>query len=103
MDNMKTPDVPYIVHEAAMARQERTIKRLWVLCLIMFLALVVTNAGWIYYENQWEEVVTTEEVKQEIDTGDGEATVSGIGDIIYGASETVSKEDNKNKEEENRQ
>lgn len=62
MDNMKTPDVPYIVHEAAMARQERTIKRLWVLCLVMFLALVVTNAGWIWYENQFiDEVVTVEQ------------------------------------------
>lgn len=53
----RPPSVPYIVHEGAMAREERTIKRLWILCIIMFVALVVTNAGWMYYENQFIDVV----------------------------------------------
>ena len=26
--------VPYIVHESILARMERTIKRLWILCII---------------------------------------------------------------------
>lgn len=37
--------VPYFVHEGMLARQERTIKRLWILCIIIFLALIGTNAG----------------------------------------------------------
>lgn len=61
-NNNGAPSVPYIVHEADMARQERTIKRMWILCIVMFLALVVTNAGWIWYENQFiDEVVTVEQ------------------------------------------
>ena len=51
--------IPYYVHEGEMARQERHIKRLWILCLVIFAALVVTNAGWIYYENQFEDVTMT--------------------------------------------
>ena len=48
--------VPYIVHEGIVARMERTIRRLWLLCIIVFVAFVVSNALWIYYESQWEVV-----------------------------------------------
>ena len=79
MDRM----VPYYVHEGEVARQERHIRRLWILCIIMFIALVGTNAGWIWYECQWEDQVIT----QDVDTGFGNAYVTGIGDI-NGESET---------------
>lgn len=90
-DKTKVEAVPYVVHEGAMARQERTIKRLWILCLVMFLALVGTNAGWIYYESQFETVVS--DVRQDIDSGDGNITAVGIGDI-YGTGETDSEGEN---------
>lgn len=77
-------NVPYFVHEAEMARQERTVKRLWILCIVMFLALVISNAGWIVYENQFEDMT----IEQEVDTGVGDAMVSGFGDINYGTGET---------------
>lgn len=63
-----------------MARQERHIKRLWILCLVIFLALVGTNAGWIIYESQYQDVVITE-TKQD---GAGVNIVSGK-DVMYGA------------------
>lgn len=50
----------------------------------MFLAFIATNGTWIWYESQWEDVT----VSQEIDTGEGNAIVSGTGDITYGKSET---------------
>lgn len=54
--------IPFFVHEAALSRMERTQKRLWILCIIIFLSLVVTNAGWIVYESQFvEEAVTVEQ------------------------------------------
>ena len=46
MDDNKM--IPYIAFESATARQERTIKRLWIICLVLIFALVGTNAGWIY-------------------------------------------------------
>lgn len=78
--------VPYIVHESVVARMERIIKRLWILCIIMFISLIITNGMWICYERQWE--VSEQEVLQDIDTGNGSAVISGIGDINYGAGET---------------
>lgn len=95
-DNEKQiADIPYIIHEGAMARQERTIRRLWILCLVIFLAFVGSNAAWIYYESQFTEEIVTEEITQDVDTGNGAAIVNGhIGDN-YGKSETDSeKEDN---------
>lgn len=81
--------VPYIVHEGDMTRLERTNRRLWILSIMLVLLLVGTNAGWIWYENQFQEVetVTTQEVDQDVDTGNGDATVIGIGGV-YGAGET---------------
>ena len=78
----ETPTVPYIVHESALAREERTIKRLWILCIIMFRALVVSNAGWIYYESQFEEVVTTETYESDAEDG-GVAISNGSGEVSY--------------------
>lgn len=62
MNDEKMLSIPYAVHEGDMARMERTNRRLWILCLAMFLALVLTNAGWIVYENQFvDELVVTQE------------------------------------------
>lgn len=81
--------IPFVVHEADMERLERTNKRLWILSILLVFLLVGTNIGWIWYESQFEEVVetTTQEVDQDVETGDGDTTVIGIGDI-YGEGET---------------
>lgn len=87
--------IPYYVHEGMMVRMERTIKRLWILCIIIFLAFVASNAAWIVYEAQWGVVETTSQsVDQKIDTGDGSATVTGIGDIYGTDSYGSEKDDN---------
>ena len=85
---MEDKMIPYIAHESEVARLERIIKRLWILCIIIFVALIATNGAWLWYESQWEDVV----VSQEVDTGNGNAVVSGTGDITYGESEANSKE-----------
>lgn len=60
--------IPYIAYESGMARLERTIQRLWILLIILIVLLVGSNIGWLIYESQFEEVVTTE-IEQ--DTGEG--------------------------------
>lgn len=82
----KAPEpIPYIAHESAMARMERIIRRLWIAVLVLIAALLATNGAWAYYESQFTDEV--QEVTQDVDTGNGNATVTGIGDI-YGESET---------------
>ena len=84
MESNREP-VPYIVHEGILARQERNIKRLWILCIVIFLALVGTNAAWIIYENQYEDIV----IKQDADTDPlSYITLNGTGTgNIYGTRE----------------
>ena len=47
-------NVPYIVHEASMARMERQIKRLWIAVIVAVCLLFASNAGWLIYESQFE-------------------------------------------------
>lgn len=58
---MDEKSVPYIVFEGEMARNERHIKRLWILVIILAVMLVGTNIGWIVYESQFEDIVVTQE------------------------------------------
>lgn len=77
--------IPYIVHEGEMARTERTIKRLWILCIVLVFMLVATNGAWLWHESQFEDVVTTEiEATQD---GNGVNVVGG-GNVNYGAEST---------------
>lgn len=83
-----TPEsVPYIVHESAMARAERTAKRLWITNLILIFLLVGTIMGIAYYENQFEDVVTTTYEADAMDGGN--AVINGEGSVnINGESES---------------
>ena len=73
-------NVPYVVHEADMARMERGNKRLSVLASILVALLFITNALWVWLWNQYEyvdsEVTTT--VSQD-----------GEGNNIYGDGNEV--------------
>lgn len=74
-------NVSYLMYESAQARSERINKRLWILSIILIVALVGTNAGWIIYESQYEDVVTTTQtVEQQTDDGGS----NYVGDFISG-------------------
>lgn len=80
-------DISYVAFESVCSRFERTIRRLWILVIILTLLLVGTNCAWLWYESQWAYVETTE-VSQDVDATDGEnVVVSGTGDINYGEGE----------------
>lgn len=66
---MENPQsIPFVAYESACTRIERTNKRLFILCILLLIALIATNSGWIYYESQFQVVETTDtEVSQEAD------------------------------------
>lgn len=77
--------IPYIAHESAMARAERTIKRLWIALLVSICLWAVTVAGIIYYEAQFADEVVT--VESNTDDG-GTAIANANGELTYyGAGE----------------
>ena len=64
----QTPkDVPYNAYEVALARLDRVIKRMWVLVIALISLLCASNAAWIWYESQFEDVETT--ITQENEDG----------------------------------
>ena len=76
--------IPFIAHESAMARMERTIKRLWILLMILVVLLVGSNVAWIIYESQfveeeWTYEATTDEGGTAIANGSGEVNYYGDG------------------------
>lgn len=79
----KKETVAYFVFEGEMTRMERTNHRLWIFCILLLLALIGTNAGWLYYESQFEYV--TETVTQDVDAEDS-ANIRVIGGDYYGES-----------------
>lgn len=72
--------VPYIVHEADMARQERTIKRLWIALILVIVLLVGSNCAWLWYESQFTDEVVSTEIDAQQETTDGNNYVVG-GDM----------------------
>ena len=77
---MEEKMIPYIAFESATARQERTIKRLWIICLVLIFALLGTNAGWIYYESSFEDVIVTQEATAD---GSSDINLQNVGGDYY--------------------
>ncbi len=75
--------VSYLAFESVTARQERTIRRLWILCIFLIIALIGTNAGWLYYEISFEDVCITQEVEATSDGG-SDLNLNTVGGDYYG-------------------
>lgn len=83
--------VPYVVHEADMARQERTIKRLWILLLVMTVLFVGSNGWWIWRESQFSDEYY--EITQENEDGYNNF-IGNDGDIYNGEANNPGEETN---------
>lgn len=83
MQKNEIATIPYFAHEGIIAKLERANKRLFILVLVLIISLVCSNVGWIVYECQYEDVVTTTEIDAKQD-GTG-VNIVGAGDIDYGA------------------
>lgn len=94
---MHTPvDVPYIVHESMVARQERQIKRLWIALIVAISVALITplvvHFGWLWYESQFE----TYEYLYEQD-GEGTNIIGNENEVNNGAE--IENQDQEEKEE----
>ena len=66
MDEIKKEDQisNEATNELVTSIMERQVRRLFILCIILFLALIGTNAYWIWNENQYMDVTVTQETPQ---------------------------------------
>ena len=78
-----TPEnVPYIVHETAMARNERNVKRMIVAVITAIALLFASNALWLYAWMQYD--YSSEEVIIDSQDGGNANYIGNDGDIING-------------------
>lgn len=78
------PPIPFAAHEAEVSRQERQIKRMWVVLIVLAVALFLTNMAWIGYESQYE----TFSYEQDGD-GINNVNLGEQGDLVNGAESEV--------------
>lgn len=77
--------VPYVVYEGELARNERTVKRLIIALVATIVMLFLSNAMWLYAWNMYDYV--EDEVRSiTVDGGDNGNTnyIGGNGDISNG-------------------
>ena len=79
--------------ESALAMAERTIRRLWITVLVLIILMAGMATGFFIYESQFAE--ESYEIEQEVDTENGTAVVSGVGDAIYGEGKAESESQTK--------
>lgn len=102
MDNNVT--IPYIVYDEEMARQERHIKRLITVIVIVLLMLFGSNIAWLYVWNQYEYVDETETTTTIKATQDGEGVnIVGGEDVSYGSDSSNREEEKTSQEEEEKE
>lgn len=77
--------VPFVVFESTKSTMERTVRRLWILALVLLLLLFGTNAAWLWYEAQFTDETITQDVLQEV-SGENSRNYFTGGD--YFGSET---------------
>lgn len=91
-NNERPETISYYDHEAQIARAENQSRRWSIAALILFLALVLTNAGWIIHESMFvDEYSATQTVTQE-----GEGTNTFTGDFYGGGYGKANGNDNGN-------
>lgn len=73
--------IPKFYHEGEVARLERMNLRLFWALILTILLLVGTNAGWVWYESQFEDINITAE-----QTADGASNNYAIGGDFIGSS-----------------
>lgn len=77
-------DISFVAFESVCTRFERTIKRLWILVIILTVLLVGTNCAWLWYESQFQYVETPTESYEADATDGGVAIANGDGVVNNG-------------------
>ena len=79
--------VPYVVHECTMARNERHTESLVRVIVLLIVLLVGSNAGWLIYNSQFEDVEETTTTITQDNTDGYNNYIGNDGDIINGETD----------------
>lgn len=71
--------------DAEAARSERREVRQWITIIVLIVFLVATNLGWVIYENQFQDVVITQDGYVD---EDGENYLNGMGEMTINGEQS---------------
>ena len=71
-------------HEGETAMLEIANKRTFILSIILLIALILTNAGWIIHESMYEDIAVEQDLSA---SGNGAYTMNGVEDLNYGSED----------------
>lgn len=93
----KNRNVPYIVYESMLEKEDRQQRRLVAIIILLVVLLVASNALWVYEWNQYDYAdTTTEEIELDADDGGNANYIGRDGEIINGSGEST-QDNNENK------
>ena len=75
-------DMEKQVHDQSLALEmlselKKSSKRWFVISIVLLVALVISNVGWLIYESQWEETTETQTIEQYQEDTDN-SNMSGV-------------------------
>ena len=75
-------DMEKQVHDQSLALEmlselKKSSKSWFVISIVLSIALVISNVGWLIYESQWEEVTETQTIEQHQEDTDN-SNMSGV-------------------------
>lgn len=75
-------DMEKQVHDQSLALEmlselKKSSKRWFVISIVLLIALVISNVGWLIYESQWEETTETQTIEQYQEDTDN-SNMSGV-------------------------
>ena len=80
----KAEHVPYIVHESAMARHERTIKRFIIVLIVIAIAWFATIGLFVWYLDQYDFIGT-----EYVQDGQGVNIIGDRNGVDFNVPESV--------------
>ena len=74
--------IPYIVHESALMRAEKTIKRLSIISILAIVLMFISNFAWMY---EWTQFDTIAYSYKQDGEGVNNVNLGSQGDVLNGA------------------
>lgn len=98
-EEMQVITIPIVTYEKDEQRKERREKRYIFVIILLIVLFVGSNAGWLYYESQFEDIVEEYQIEQTNDGGNNNSIING-GEVLNGETDNKVQEDNTQEEAE---
>ena len=86
------------IHDAYMSMAERTIRRLWIIIILLIILCATSNVAWVIYEDQFQTVDCSDvDAMQNVKTDEnGNVTINDGVTVENGTNSSTESDNSKN-------